>query len=155
RYVKTPGQTHFYFLSEKILGWPMTEPHAFKKFAKEECPRGQHIRIYYVGETAARKLGRRSVRAGHFLVRARGHSRGCDNNWGLSRRLRASRLIASRNQQKCTCNQTPSNSINERRFPHNTSDHYRLVILLARQIYRAAPYIKIRPRLADSLITVL
>ena len=70
RYVKTIGQTHFDLLGEKIIGRPVAESLALKKLAEEKCPWRQHVGIYCVGETAARKLGRRSVRAGHFLVRA-------------------------------------------------------------------------------------
>src|SRR5262249_61933608 len=35
-YVKTPRQTHFYFLGEKIIGRSVAESLALKKFAKEE-----------------------------------------------------------------------------------------------------------------------
>src|SRR5205814_5165572 len=79
RYVKTVGQTHFHLLGEQVIGWPVAKSLTLKKLAEEKCPWRQDVRIYYVGETAARKLGRRSVRAGHFLVRA-GRSWGCDND---------------------------------------------------------------------------
>ena len=64
RYVKTIGQTHFYLLGEKIIGRSVAEALALKKFAEEECPWRQHVGIYCVGETAARKLGRRAVALG-------------------------------------------------------------------------------------------
>ena len=83
RYVKTIGQTHFYLLGEQIIGRSVAKSLTLKKFAEEECPWRQHVGIYCVGETAARKLGRRTVRAGHFFVRA-GHFRGRDNDRLLS-----------------------------------------------------------------------
>ena len=36
RYVKAIGQTHFYLLGEKIIGWSVAESLAFEKFAEEE-----------------------------------------------------------------------------------------------------------------------
>ncbi len=56
RYVKTIGQTHFDLLGEKIIRRPVAEALALKKFAEEKCPWRQHVGIYGVGETAARKL---------------------------------------------------------------------------------------------------
>src|ERR1044071_7874639 len=79
RYVETIGQTHFDFLSEKIIGRSVAESLTLKKFAEEECPWGQHVRIHCVGETAPRKLGWRSVRARHFFERA-GRSRSRDDD---------------------------------------------------------------------------
>ena len=64
----------------------MAEPLTLKKLAEEKRPWRQHIGIYRIGKTAARKLGRRTVRAGHFFVRA-GHFRGRDNDRSLSRNL--------------------------------------------------------------------
>ena len=90
RYVETKGQTHFYLLGEKIIGRSVAEALALKKFAEEECPWRQHVGIYCVGETAARKLGWRTVRAGHFFARA-GHFRGRDNDRSLSCCLRRRR----------------------------------------------------------------
>src|SRR4029453_8301252 len=74
RYVKTIGQTHFYLLGEKIIGRSVAESLALEKFAEEKCPWGQHVGIYCVGETAARKRRWRAVSARHFL--------GCNNNNG-------------------------------------------------------------------------
>ena len=65
RYVKTIGQTHFDLLSEKIIGRSVAEPLTLKKFAEEKCPWRQHVGIYCIGKTAARKLGWRTVRTGH------------------------------------------------------------------------------------------
>ena len=36
RYVKAIGQTHFYLLGEKIIGWPMAEPLALEKLPEEK-----------------------------------------------------------------------------------------------------------------------
>ena len=83
RYVKTIGQTHFDLLGEKIIGRSVAEALTLKKFAEEECPWRQHVGIYCVGETAARKLGWRAVRAGHFFVRA-GHCPGAVTTTGRS-----------------------------------------------------------------------
>ena len=67
RYVKTIGQTHLDLLGEQIIWRPVAESLALEKFAEEKCPWRQHVGIYCVGETAARKCRRRTVRAGHFL----------------------------------------------------------------------------------------
>jgi len=56
-------------LSEKIIWWSMAEPLTLKKLAKEKRPWRQYVGIHCVGETAARKSGRRAVRAGHFFAR--------------------------------------------------------------------------------------
>ena len=57
RYVKTIGQTHFDLLSEKIIWRSVAESLTLKKFAEEKRPWWQHVGIYCIGKTAARKPG--------------------------------------------------------------------------------------------------
>src|SRR4029077_746750 len=65
RDVKTIRQTHFDLLSEQIIGWSMTDPPSLKKFAEEKRPWRQHVGIYRIGKTAARKGGRRAISTRH------------------------------------------------------------------------------------------
>src|SRR4029453_2809513 len=65
---KTIRQTHFDLLSEKMIGRSMAEPLALVNLSEEKCPWRQNVGLSNVGETAAGKGGRSSVRAGHFLA---------------------------------------------------------------------------------------
>src|SRR5262249_10080674 len=97
RYVKTIGQTHLYLLGEKIIGRSVLESLALKKFAEEQRPWGQHVGIYYVGETAARKPGWRAVSARHFL--------GGDDDFLLCCCLSENRVGGYGKYRGCKCNQ--------------------------------------------------
>ena len=83
----------------------MAEALPLKKFAKEECPWGQHVSIYYVGETTARKLGWRAVCAGHFLVREKGWSLRRDDDRSLCCRLSKDRMIIGSQYETRACDQ--------------------------------------------------
>src|SRR5262249_16254328 len=96
RYVKTIGQTHLYLLGEKIIGRSVLESLALKKFAEEQRPWGQHVGIYYVGETAARKPGWRAVSARHFL--------GGDDDFLLCCCLSENRVGGYGKYRGCKCN---------------------------------------------------
>ena len=105
RDVKTIRQTHFDLLGEKIIGRSVAESLALKKFAEEECPWRQHIGIYYVGETAARKLGWRAVCAGHFLVREEDWSLASDDDRLLCCCLSEGRMIIGSQYETRACDQ--------------------------------------------------
>src|SRR6266568_4995753 len=80
RHPKPIRQTHFDLLSEKMIGRPMPEPLALVNLSEEKCPWRQNVGLRRVGKAAARKSGRSSVRAGHFLAR--------DDNFLVCDRLR-------------------------------------------------------------------
>jgi hypothetical protein len=94
RDVKTIRQTHFDLLGEQIIRRSMAEPLTLKKFAEEKRPWRQHIGIYRIGKTAARKHRWRTVGTWYPLL-------GRDDDWLLCCGLREDGLITGGKCEGC------------------------------------------------------